>query len=125
MSKSSQTAVSDVMQEETAVSSLYPGMQVLTVPGLIGVALVPEPEAGWLSALQIARFLKRQAPAELEQLGTVYAECYVRAPLVDWRFENLSMTDERLINLDYPAEVAHWVYNATQPHLERIFNKKK
>jgi hypothetical protein len=125
MSKSSQTAVSEFMQEETAVSSLYPGMQVLTVPGLVGVALVPEPDEGYLSALQIARFLKRQAPPELEAAGAIYVECYARAPLVDWRFENLPMTDERLISLDYPYEMAKWVYEATQPHLVRIFDKKK
>ena len=125
MSKSSpKTAVSE-LQEETAVSSLYPGMQVLQLPGVAGVALVPELDSGSLTALQVTRFLKREAPKELDEAGAIYSELFVRAPLVDWRFEGFSLTDERLINLDYPAEIAHWVYNATQPHLERIFNKKK
>lgn len=127
MSKSSQTAVSEVMQEETAVSSLYPGMQVFTLPGLIGVALVPEPDEGSLSELQIVRFLKREVPKEMTAAGAGgYAqELFVRKPLVDWRFENLDLTDERIISLDYPAELSRWVFEATEPHLRRIFNKKK
>lgn len=119
------TADSDAeIVEETAVSSLYPGMQVLTLPGVSGVALVPEPDAGSLTALQITRFLKREAPKELLEAGAVYSELFVRAPLVDWRFKGLTLSDEKLISLDYPAEIAHWVYKATQPHLERIFSKK-
>lgn len=124
MSKAKPKTAVSKDDEETAVSSLYPGMQVLTLPGVAGVALVPEPDAGSLTALQITRFLKREAPAELRDAGAIYSELFVRAPLVDWRFEGLELTDEKLISLDYPAEIAKWVYVATQPHLDRIFSKK-
>lgn len=125
MSKPAKTAVSDADAEETAVSSLYPDMLVLELPHLEGVALIIDPEAGHLSAKAVTRYVRRNVPPELKEAGTIFQEMYVRAPLVDWRFKDLELTDEVLINLDYPAEIAYWVYRVTQPHLERIFSKKK
>lgn len=125
MSKPAKTAVSDADAEETAVSSLYPDMLVLELPHLEGVALIVDPDKGYLSARAVSRYVKRNVPKELKEAGSVFQEMFVRAPLVDWRFTNLELTDEVLISLEYPAEIAYWVYRVTQPHLERIFSKKK
>lgn len=126
MSKPAKTAVSDAAgAEETAVSSLYPGMQVLTLKGVEGVALVPD-EDNHLSAAAINRFIRRQnTPDELEQAAAVFKEFYARSALVDFRFQELKITDDMMINLEYPAELAYWTFYATEPHLNRIFSKKK
>ena len=108
----------------TAVSSQFPGMQVFSIPGVTGVALVPEPEAGYLTERQIVAFRKREVPEELLNESVLNQELFVRAPLVEWRFENLVIDDKVLKSMEYPAGLAQWVYKATQPHLEQIFSKK-
>ena len=123
MSKPAKTAVSEEAKE-TAVSSQFAGMQVCRLSGVEGYALVPD-EQGHLSALAITRYLKRKAPESLSDAPVVFKEFYERSVLIDFQFKELKITDENLTSLDYPAELAYWAYQATQPHLSRIFSKKK
>jgi hypothetical protein len=125
MSKPAKTAVSDAEAEETAVSSQYPNMLVLELPHVDGVALIVDPDKGSLTARQVSGYVKRDVPDALKGEGVYFQEMFVRAPLIDWRFKNLELTDEVLISMEYPAEIAYWTHQVTQPHLERIFSKKK
>lgn len=96
----------------------------MTLKGIEGVALVPD-EDNHLSAAAISRFIRRQnTPAEPDQSAAVFKEFYARSALVDFRFQELKITDDMIINLEYPAELAYWTFYATEPHLSRIFSKK-
>lgn len=124
MSKPAKEAAAIVEDGDTAASSQFPNMQVFRCPGIKGVALVPEPESGYLTERQVLAFRKREIPPELNEASVLAQELFVRAPLVEWRFENLAIDDEVLTSMEYPAGLKEWVYTATQPHLERIFSKK-
>ncbi|MCA9928432.1 MAG: hypothetical protein KC419_08145 [Anaerolineales bacterium] len=105
------------------------GMIAIDPPnGTTGVVFVPDPDE-YLPAFKVDAWLTRTVPDELAKAATVFQSFYRRAIFCEFHIEKngkpIHITEETLKTLEYPAQLAYMIYDATEPLLSAMFAKKK
>ncbi len=106
------------------------GMIAMEPPhGCGGYWFAPDPDM-YLSADVVDEWLNRELPPELENAAGRFKTLYMRLGFCEFHLthkngEELIINDETVIEKLYPAQLAQMVFDATEPLVSIVFNKKK
>ncbi|MCP5097716.1 MAG: hypothetical protein GY943_19385 [Chloroflexi bacterium] len=120
-----------VMAEDSNTLPPAPeGMIAMEPPhGCGGYWVAPDPE-GYLPADLFDEWLNRELPTELSSASGRFRTFYMRLILCEFHLTNrngdpIPINDETAVSKQYPAQLSQMVFDATEPLISWVFNKKK